>query len=366
MTMTSAQIAGTTVVAGCPSTLVGCTHRSDEIYVVGREKIREFARAVQDSHPVHLSEAAGVEYGYGGMVAPLTFFAIPAFRAQLAMFDTVAGGYDLSQIMQTDQVVNYHRPIRPGDTLTCDVGLESFRSAFGSELFEFKTVITDQHNTALITSRTSFVGRAGAGTATSRSGDDLVMHGFRDAPSGAGLGPRVFDGSGPRPNMLSTLEPGTNGSRTRAFESVAVGQQLPPRVVSLTLGDLVNYAGVAGDPNPIHWHPEAARAVNLDAPVAHGMLTVGLGAGYLSSWLGDPGAVIEYAVRFTSPVYVTTAGAKVEFSGTVKSVDPRRRTAVVAISAKCQGRKIFGRATAQVRLSSPEQRRSGGAATANN
>ncbi|MEU4596845.1 fused (3R)-hydroxyacyl-ACP dehydratase subunits HadA/HadB [Nocardia sp. GTS18] len=347
MAMTSTKIGGAAVVALHPSTMVGCTYRCDDRYVVGREEIRQFARAVQDSHPVHRSESAGVEFGYGGLIAPLTFFAIPAFRAQRAMFDTVAGGYDLSRIMQTDQVVNYHKPIRPGDALTCDVGFESFRGAFGSELFEFKTEITDQHDCPLITSRTSFVGRAEGGATRSHSADHLVMRGFHDWPSGAGLRPRARNGSDPRPRS----EPGAHGGHTRRFESVTEGEQLPPRVFSLTLGDLVNYAGVAGDPNPIHWHPQAAQAVNLDAPVAHGMLTVGLGAGYLTSWLGDPGAVLEYAVRFTSPVYVTSAGASVEFSGTVRSVDPQQRTAVVAIVATCRGRKIFGRATAKVRLS---------------
>lgn len=351
MAMTSRKVVDTPVVADDVSAMVGCSYRAEDVYVVGREKIREFARAIQDSHPVHRSESTGADYGYGGLVAPLTFFTVPAFRAQWAMFETVAGSYDLSQIMQTDQIINYHKPIRPGDVLTCDVGLESFRRAFGSELFEFKTVITDQHSTALITSRTSFVGRAGGTARKSGPGQALVMHGFRDTRPRAGTGPRVFDGSNLRPKTLPILEPGANGSHTRPFESVSVGQKLPPRLVSLTLGDLVNYAGVAGDPNPIHWSREAARAVDLDAPVAHGMLTVGLGAGYLSSWLGDPGAVIEYAVRFVSPVYVAGAGASVEFSGTVRSVDPQHRTAVVAITAVCQGRKIFGRATARVQLS---------------
>ncbi|MGW6426580.1 fused (3R)-hydroxyacyl-ACP dehydratase subunits HadA/HadB [Nocardia sp. NPDC055053] len=329
------------------SSMVGCSYRAEDVYVVGREKIREFARAVQDTHPVHWSEPAGVEYGYGGLIAPLTFFSIPAFHAQLAMFDAVAGGYDLSQIMQTDQVINYYEPIRSGDVLSFDVGLESFRQAFGGELFEFKTVITDQDGKVAIISRTSFVGRSAADTSAIPFGDKLVTQGFRDVRSGTVLALRATDE--PRPEPHPQVEPGA-GSHALAFESVSVGDQLPPRLVSLTPGDLVNYAGVAGDPNPIHWHPEAAHAVNLDAPVAHGMLTIGLGAGYLTAWLGDPGAVIECAVRFTSPVYVTSAGATIEFSGTVKSVDPQSRTAVVAITAKCEGRRIFGRATATVRL----------------
>ena len=39
----------------------------------------------------------------------------------------------------------------------------------------------------------------------------------------------------------------------REFSSVKVGDQLPERVITLTRQDLVNYAGVSGDLNPIHW-----------------------------------------------------------------------------------------------------------------
>ena len=67
--------------------------------------------------------------------------------------------------------------------------------------------------------------------------------------------------------------------------------------------------------------------------------------------LGDPGAVKEYNVRFTSPVYVPgDHPAEVEYTGKVKSVDPENRTAVIAIVAKSGGRKIFGRATATARI----------------
>ena len=137
----------------------------------------------------------------------------------------------------------------------------------------------------------------------------------------------------------------------RRFDDVAVGAELPPRVVALTRGDLVNYAGVSGDPNPIHWSDEVVALAGLDNVIAHGMLTMGLGAGFVTSWLGDPGAVIEYNVRFTSSVYVSAdSAASIEFTGKVKSVDPESRTATIALVAKSEGKKIFGRATATVRL----------------
>ncbi|AWK71570.1 MULTISPECIES: (3R)-hydroxyacyl-ACP dehydratase subunit HadB [Rhodococcus] len=137
----------------------------------------------------------------------------------------------------------------------------------------------------------------------------------------------------------------------RKFEDVSVGDELPERIVRLTRGDLVNYAGVSGDPNPIHWSDEVVKLAGLDNVIAHGMLTMGLGGGFVTSWLGDPGAVTEYNVRFTSSVYVREdEAAEVEYTGKVKSVDEESKTAVVAIVARSEGKKIFGRATATVRL----------------
>jgi acyl dehydratase len=137
----------------------------------------------------------------------------------------------------------------------------------------------------------------------------------------------------------------------RKFEDVSVGDELPERIVRLTRCDLVNYAGVSGDPNPIHWSDEVVKLAGLDNVIAHGMLTMGLGGGFVTSWLGDPGAVTEYNVRFTSSVYVREdEAAEVEYTGKVKSVDEESKTAVVAIVARSEGKKIFGRATATVRL----------------
>jgi acyl dehydratase len=81
------------------------------------------------------------------------------------------------------------------------------------------------------------------------------------------------------------------------------------------------------------------------------MLSMGIGAGYVTEWLGDPGAVTEYNVRFTSPVIVAAdKAAEIEFTAKVKSIDEESKTAVLAIVAKSEGKKIFGRATATVRL----------------
>jgi acyl dehydratase len=60
---------------------VGHYYQVDDTYRVGREKVREYARAVQDYHPAHWDVAAAAELGYSGLVAPLTFTSTPAMAA---------------------------------------------------------------------------------------------------------------------------------------------------------------------------------------------------------------------------------------------------------------------------------------------
>jgi hypothetical protein len=81
------------------------------------------------------------------------------------------------------------------------------------------------------------------------------------------------------------------------------------------------------------------------------MLTMGLGAGYASTWTHDPGAVTRYAVRLSAPAIVSAAeGADIEFNGKIKSLDPATRSGVIIVGAKAGGRKIFGLATLNVRF----------------
>lgn len=135
------------------------------------------------------------------------------------------------------------------------------------------------------------------------------------------------------------------------FDQVSVGDELPSLQVPLTRADLVRYAGASGDFNPIHWNPAVATAVGLPDVIAHGMLTMALGARVLTAWTGDPGSVLDYSVTFTRPVVVPADGAVVvDLSGVVKKLDTEARTATVAVSVAVQGQRVFGRSIALLRL----------------
>ncbi|WP_280238560.1 MaoC/PaaZ C-terminal domain-containing protein, partial [Nocardia abscessus] len=111
-----------------------------------------------------------------------------------------------------------------------------------------------------------------------------------------------------------------------------------------------NKPGHAVNPIPIHCSTETAARMGLETVVAQGMYTIGLSVDLITSWLGDPTGLRSYNVRLTNPVHVGVTGGSIEFSGRVKHLDAQTRTATLAITAEHDGRRIFGRATAEVVL----------------
>jgi acyl dehydratase len=141
-------------------------------------------------------------------------------------------------------------------------------------------------------------------------------------------------------------------STERPFSAtVAVGDELPGARYALDRTTLVRYAGASGDFNPIHWNERFAREVGLPDVIAHGMLTMATAARMVSDWVQDPGDVIEYGVRFTSPVVVPDPeGTAVDVVGKVGAVDPQAGTARIDLTVTCAGQKVLGKACAIVRL----------------
>jgi acyl dehydratase len=329
---------------------VGHYYQMDGTYVVGREKLREYARAVQDYHPAHWDVAAAAELGYPDVVAPLTFTSAPGMQCNRRMFEEIVVGYDT--YLQTEEVFEQHRPIVAGDELVIAVELTSVRRTAGRDFITVTNTFTDTDGERVHTLHTTVVGvtaediDASVKTAVQKA----MMHDMN-----------ILDIGGSDDEYVKELRPDgeiriSEGGMTRtpgtpSFDDVKVGDELAVHQFSLARGDLVNYAGVAGDANPIHWDEDIAKLAGLPDVIAHGMLTMGLGAGFASAWSGDPGAVTRYSVRLSQPAIVSAKeGAVIEFTGKVKSLDADSRSGVVIVGAKSAGKKIFGLATLNVRF----------------
>lgn len=136
-----------------------------------------------------------------------------------------------------------------------------------------------------------------------------------------------------------------------SYADVEVGTEVPAQSFPVTRATLVRYAGASGDFNPIHWNEKFAVGVGLPNVIAHGMFTMAEAARVVTDWVGDPGALVDYSVRFTKPVIVPNddEGALIEVSGKVAALldDNAVRVDLTAVS---DGQKVLGMARAVVRL----------------
>ncbi len=135
------------------------------------------------------------------------------------------------------------------------------------------------------------------------------------------------------------------------FDDIAVGAELPPAEYTVNRLTLVKYAGASGDFNTIHWNERFAVEVGLPNVIAHGMLTMAEAVRVVTDWVGDPGAVIDYGVRFTRPVVVPNDDEGVVLSVSAKITELLEdRCVKIAITCKFQDQTVLGRAQAVVRL----------------
>ena len=138
---------------------------------------------------------------------------------------------------------------------------------------------------------------------------------------------------------------------TVKYDEIEVGQEIPAVDYTVHRVNLVMYAGASGDFNPIHWNERFAKAVGLPDVIAHGMYTMAQAGRFVTDWAGDPGAVVDFGVRFSSMVVVPDIdeGAVISVSGVVEDkLDDD--LVVIALTARSGDSRVLSKARATVRL----------------
>ncbi len=133
-----------------------------------------------------------------------------------------------------------------------------------------------------------------------------------------------------------------------SLSQLSLGQQVAEKTFEITRDSLVRYAGASGDFNPIHYRDDVAQSVGLPGVLAHGMLTMGVSISPVIDWLGDPGKIIDYSVRFTKPVLVPAEGAAIlSVTAVVGAIEEDR--ARIDITTSFEGNNVLGKAQAWVK-----------------
>jgi acyl dehydratase len=113
---------------------VGRVYPPSASYLVGREKIREFADAVGDGNPAYHDVDAARALGYADVVAPPTFAIVMSMRASHAVILDPDLGLDYSRVVHGEQSFTYRRPIVAGDELVVTTSIENIRTMAGNDM----------------------------------------------------------------------------------------------------------------------------------------------------------------------------------------------------------------------------------------
>jgi acyl dehydratase len=143
--------------------IVGKHFRYPDHYIVGREKVREYAVAVKNDDDVFQDEKAAAELGHSKLPAPLTFISVFGYMAQSAFFEAADIDIQDAQIVQVDQVLKFVKPIFAGDKLYCDVYVDSVKTAHGTDIIVTKNIVSNEAGDVVQETYTTLAGRSGEG-----------------------------------------------------------------------------------------------------------------------------------------------------------------------------------------------------------
>jgi acyl dehydratase len=137
--------------------LAGRSYPPTAPYLVGREKVREFARAVLATSPLSLDVEAARAAGYADLVAPPTFpIVIQDLTLQQLLADPDAG-VELHRLLHGEQRFAFSRPIVAGDELTATMTIAGVRGVGGNSMVTAESVIVDAAGAHVVTATSVLV-----------------------------------------------------------------------------------------------------------------------------------------------------------------------------------------------------------------
>lgn len=128
-------------------------------YLVGREKVREFSRAVFATHPINHDPEAARAAGHADVVAPPTFAVVVQEATLAQLLAEPDAGIDFSRVVHGDQRFTYTRPIVAGDELTATLSVTSIKTLGGHSMVTAVSTIVDAAGDHVVTATSTLVVR---------------------------------------------------------------------------------------------------------------------------------------------------------------------------------------------------------------
>lgn len=238
-------------------------------YEIGREKVKEFIRAVKGEAEKYID------------TLPLSFPVVYASKLLESVLYDPELNLNLKKLVHGDQEFIYHKAAKVGDTIKSRGFIENIFNKKGHDFVVFKVESSNQNGEMVCTQKMTFVVRGG------NDKDFSITEKIALKLSGiaAKLNPIERD--------ISTNESQisyTQSSENEYLMKVYIDKYMPQR-----------YAGASGDFNAIHLDDTLGKNSGLGGYILHGMATMALAAN-LAAHFFDISKVKSFKARFSKPV----------------------------------------------------------------
>ena len=126
-------------------------------YEMGREKIREYARAVGDLNPLYLDEEAARRSLYGDMIAPPAMASQYAVLPAALLINDEEVGIDFQMVLHADQDYRYYEVVQPGDRLQVKGRIKDIHEKRSLQFIIFETEVSNQRGETVAIATSTFV-----------------------------------------------------------------------------------------------------------------------------------------------------------------------------------------------------------------
>ena len=130
-------------------------------YEIGREKMREYARAVGDDNPLIMDNRAGKAGAYGDCIAPPVFASVYNLMGAAQVFLDPELKLNMAMLVHGEQEFEFHKPVKPGDVITTKGKIVDITEKGSNDLVVYEARSMNQDGELVTVGRATFVIRGG-------------------------------------------------------------------------------------------------------------------------------------------------------------------------------------------------------------
>ncbi len=126
-------------------------------YVVGQEKIKEYALAVKDLNPLYIDPEFAKKSKYSSVVAPPMFVVVYAKEVMDNLFSDRELNLNMARLVHGEQEFNFHKVVKANDVIKTTGKIKNIYEKGNNDFVELETKSYNQNNELVVDGNWVFI-----------------------------------------------------------------------------------------------------------------------------------------------------------------------------------------------------------------